>query len=196
MGESSVRRVPLSLSALIIGTITAAGCSGVSIPAPFGDWGSGVADKATEEAEEAPRRDSPAELSATAFQFESDDLRFDPEAVACEPRVISTAPGAWETSAPREGLPGGDAEPDNSAEVGLRNHQGTTRFPVTARVIAPNDTAYSAETTLTGTAWTHLSFPEDFPDGPTHLRAGAYTVIWSASADQALLACDGFRRGN
>ncbi|ASU82730.1 hypothetical protein CDO52_07990 [Nocardiopsis gilva YIM 90087] len=194
MGESPVRRVLLSLSTVLLGAIAAAGCSDVSLPHPIKDWGAEFAAKATDGAEKAMRRDEPAELSATTFQFETDDLRFDPESVACEPRAVSTAPGAWETSAPRERLSQDDAKPRHSAEVGLRNHQGSTRFPVTARVIAPDDTAYSVETTLTGTAWTRLSFPDDFPEGPHRLRKGAYTVIWSASGDQALLACDGFHR--
>ncbi|CAM4086185.1 hypothetical protein GCM10009799_48320 [Nocardiopsis rhodophaea] len=194
MGDSPVRRVLPSLSAAVLGAITAAGCADISAPTPITELGAGFAAKPTDTSEKATRGDGPADLSATTFQFEVDELRFDPESVACEPRALSTAPGAWETSAPRERLPGGAAKPHHSAEVGLRNHEGTTRFPVTARVIAPDDTAYSVETTLTGTAWTHLSFPDDFPDGPTRLRAGAYTIIWSASDDQELLACDGFHR--
>ncbi|MBB6173235.1 hypothetical protein HNR23_003295 [Nocardiopsis mwathae] len=201
MGDSPARRVLLSLPAAALGAVVAGGCGDVPdvpVPSAVQELEAVFEEKRAElavEADRFTRRDSRPELSAGTAHLGAGGLRFDPEAVACEPRPYGGAPGAWETSAPRERLSGSESEADGSVEVGLRNRDGATRFPVNARVITPDDTAYSVETTLTGTAWRRLSFPDDFPAPRGPLHEGSYTVVWSASEDLTLLACDGFHRG-
>lgn len=75
-------------------------------------------------------------------------------------------------------------------QIGLRDKFGDTdNYDVTATVLMPDGSLARADTTLTGTDWAYLQFPDDFDGGSTDL-AGAYTVPWTI--DDSLVACDGF----
>ncbi|MBV2362710.1 hypothetical protein ACFPZ0_10130 [Streptomonospora nanhaiensis] len=113
------------------------------------------------------------------------ELRFNAESMACEPRLSGNAPGAWETSAPR-------AKAEQGAEIGVRDTEGDGEVPVTARVTAPDDQAYEATATASGTEWARITFPGDFPEPPESAPGGVYTVVWTTD-DGAFIACDGFR---
>ncbi|MUL39874.1 hypothetical protein FZ103_01550 [Streptomonospora sp. PA3] len=111
------------------------------------------------------------------------ELRFDPESVACDPRITANAPGAWETAAPR-------TEVSQSAPLKLRNTEGSGETPVTATVTGPGGQTYRADAALSGTDWVELAFPADFPEAS--LAGGPFTVVWT-TGEGAYIACDGFK---
>jgi hypothetical protein len=94
--------------------------------------------------------------------------------------------GDWQVVAPREVVVIGD-----SAEIGLRNKQAGSAdtYPITVRVIAPDESEASANSTITMGEWTMLVYPDDFVSGNTDQR-GAYTIIWESGG--VFIACDGF----
>ncbi|MFD0774700.1 hypothetical protein ACFQZ2_12250 [Streptomonospora algeriensis] len=110
------------------------------------------------------------------------ELRFDADALACDPRITGNAPGTWETSAPRNGV-------SRSAPLKLRDTEGSEDLPVTATVTAPDESTVEAEAAVSGTEWAALDFPGDFPDAS--LSKGPYTVVWT-TGEGAYIACDGF----
>ncbi|RCV60432.1 hypothetical protein [Marinitenerispora sediminis] len=97
--------------------------------------------------------------------------------------------GAWETSVPRTKVS------DNAARIALRDSSGATDGPVSLRVVTPDGDEYTASTTLAGTDWSELVFPNHFDDGPQTLPDGTYTVVWSSgeAGDGPFISCDGFR---
>lgn len=110
------------------------------------------------------------------------ELRFDPDALACDPRITAAEPGAWETAAPRNGV-------SESAPLKLRDTEGSADVSVTATVTAPDDSTVRTQATVTGGDWAEVEFPGDFPDAS--LSSGAYTVVWT-TGEGVYIACDGF----
>lgn len=129
---------------------------------------------------------SGAATSDAANDPDVEELRFNPESLACEPRKNSSAAGSWETSAPRTEVSG------DEVELGLRDTEGSGEVPVTVRVLTPGDDSYRAAATLNGSDWAELAFPGDFEAGPSELAAGAHTVVWSVG-DGDFVSCDGFQ---
>ncbi|WP_285757561.1 hypothetical protein [Nocardiopsis ansamitocini] len=130
----------------------------------------------------APERSASAENSADP---ESDELRFNQETMACAPLKNSGAEGAWETSAPRVVVSG------DSAELGLRNTEGTGEVPVTVSVRTPGDEVHEATATASGTDWVDVVYPTGFETATPGLSDGTYTVVWSLDGAD-FLSCDGF----
>ncbi len=117
---------------------------------------------------------------------------FDPTTGVCSSYPQPAIPGSWQVSAPR-GYPGA-VSPGDSVQIGLRDKFGDTDdYDVTATVLMPDGSVAQADTTLTGTDWAYLQFPDDFDSGSTYL-GGAYTILWTI--DDSLVACDGFAVGS
>src|SRR5581483_4027870 len=101
---------------------------------------------------------------------------FDPTTGVCSSYPEPSIPGSWQVSAPR-GFPGAVA-PGDSVQIGLRDKFGDTDdYDVTATVLLPDGRVAQADTTLTGSDWAYLQFPDDFDSGSTD-SAGAYTILW------------------
>src|SRR5579883_1024376 len=84
---------------------------------------------------------------------------FDPTTGVCTSYPPPAVPGSWQVSAPR-GFPGPVA-PGDSVQIGLRDKFGDTDdYDVTATVLMPNGSVAQADTTLTGTDWAYLRFPD------------------------------------
>ncbi|MDT0301522.1 hypothetical protein [Streptomonospora wellingtoniae] len=132
------------------------------------------------ESQVAPSTDAAAPVADPSALAE---LRFDPEKVACSPRITANARGAWETAAPRTDV-------SESAPLKLRNNNGAGDAPVTATVSAPDGTTYKADGSISGDTWVELAFPGDFEDAS--LAEGAFTVVWTTDQG-AYVACDGFK---
>ena len=79
----------------------------------------------------------------------------------------------------------------DSVEITLRNKWGEDNeiYPVTARVIAPDESQSIAEATVQGSDDAVLVYPEYFDDADTDLR-GVYTIIWEMGG--GFIACYGF----
>jgi parallel beta-helix repeat protein len=101
----------------------------------------------------------------------------------------SVVGGDWQVVAPRE-----VTFPGDPAEIGLRNNAGQagSEYPVTVRVIVPDESEATASATLVADQWVQLVYPDDFAGGDTSQR-GAYTVLWELESN--LIACDGFLVG-
>jgi parallel beta-helix repeat protein len=97
--------------------------------------------------------------------------------------------GDWQVVAPRDVVFPGDL-----AEIGLRNNaeQAGTEYPITVRIITPDESEATATGTLTADQWVHFVYPDDFPGGSTSQR-GAYTILWEIEGN--LITCDGFLVG-
>jgi hypothetical protein len=98
--------------------------------------------------------------------------------------------GRWQTSAPREGAD--FVRAGDSVQLGLRNQNGgpSDSFDVLAQVWAPDGTLSAAETTVSGSDWTYLTFPDDFDENADTDLSGVYTVLWTIGPLN--VACDGF----
>src|SRR5690242_17087842 len=98
---------------------------------------------------------------------------FDPSTGVCSAYPEPAIPGSWQVSAPR-GFPDSVA-PGDSVQIGLRDKFGDTDdYDFTATVLMPGGSVAQAESSLVGTDWAYLLFPNDFNSGTTDL-AGAYT---------------------
>lgn len=128
----------------------------------------------------APSTDAAAPVTDPSALAE---LRFDADALACDPRITGNAPGTWETAAPRNGV-------SKSAPLKLRDTEGADEVSVTATVTAPDDSTVETQATVSGSDWVEVDFPGDFPEAS--LSSGVHTVVWTTDKG-VYIACDGFK---
>jgi parallel beta-helix repeat protein len=96
------------------------------------------------------------------------------------------APGDWQVTARRDQI-----LPGERIEITLRNRAAgaASEVPITARIVAPDETESKAAAMVIGDERLTLAYPPDFRGAKSQER-GAYTIIWEQGGE--FVACDGF----
>lgn len=114
-------------------------------------------------------------------------LRYDPESVACDGAPASELGGTWQTRA--QIYPN---TTDESVEQSLSDKWATweeSNYDVTVTVINPEGAAAHATVPLVGDGSNAVWYPSDFPDAPEPVP-GTYTTVFRV--DRRFVACSGF----